>query len=320
MTSSHKLTIGILTYGQVTAPYLPSFLSSLLAQDCKDWQILVLDNSEQADNSNVQFLQDYPQIDYQWAGSNLGFAQGHNILIDKAIAWGAKYYLALNVDIILESDAISQLLKAMEADEKLGSVSPKVLRWDFAHQTKTKQIDSCGIKQLSGLHFIDLGQGQIDAGQYDQASILGPSGCIALYRLSALQQVKEGKNYYDPAFFMYKEDVDLACRLQLAGWQSKLVPTALIYHDRTIASSGYHWWQIIKARQGHNHLNKQYSFLGQLILFYKYWPWQNFWQKIIIISRLKIMLGYALFFERYLLGEWPKFKAIRPQLKRYYRK
>ena len=179
------------------------------------------------------------------------------------MALGAKYYLAFNVDIILEPEAIGALLRTLEADDQLGSVSPKVLRWNFAHQAKTKQIDSCGIKQLAGLQFIDLGQGQIDIGQYDQAEILGPSGCAALYRLSALEQVKEGKNYYDPNFFMYKEDVDLAGRLRLAGWQSKLVPTALVYHDRTIASAGHHWWQIVKARQGHSRINKQYSFLGQ---------------------------------------------------------
>ena len=34
-----------------------------------------------------------------------------------------------------------------------------------------------------------MGQGKVDQGQFDLHQILGPSGCVGLYRISALEDI-----------------------------------------------------------------------------------------------------------------------------------
>jgi GT2 family glycosyltransferase len=46
--------------------------------------------------------------------------------------------------------------------------------------------------------------------------LLGPSGGAAAYRRSAW----DAAGGFDPRFFAYAEDLDLALRLRLAGWQA----------------------------------------------------------------------------------------------------
>lgn len=43
--------------------------------------------------------------------------------------------------------------------------------------------------------------------------------------------------FFDQDFFAYKEDIDLAWRLQLYGWSGWYLPQAICYHHRHLADS-----------------------------------------------------------------------------------
>lgn len=276
-----ELTIGFLTYGQTTAKYLPFFLPSLQQQAGVAFNIVALDNSEKSDNDNARYIKkNFPDIDFQWAGSNLGFAAAYNILLRRAVAAGAKYFLIINPDIVLEPDCLAKLVEVLERNQYLGAVAPKVLRWDFVNNRPTKQIDTCGIVAEPGLRFVDLGQAVLDRGQFDCHQILGPSGCCGLYRLAALEDIKVKDQYFDENFFMYKEDVDLAYRLKLAGWRCSLLPQALVYHDRSVAAQGNSKFQIIKNRASKSSQSHRWSFIGQQIIFWKYYALQDWFGKL----------------------------------------
>lgn len=59
--------------------------------------------------------------------------------------------------------------------------------------------------------------GEADRGQYDAIEeVFGPSAGAALYRRKMLEEV----GLFDEDFFAYMEDVDLAFRGQLAGWNA----------------------------------------------------------------------------------------------------
>jgi GT2 family glycosyltransferase len=217
----------------------------------------------------------------------------------------------LNPDTLLEADAITQLITALAGDRSLAAVSPKICRWDFVSQQKTKIIDSCGLVLKAGLHFADLGQGAEDTGQFDERSIIGPSGAVGLFRLSALEKVKEPgagqdvvSQYFDEHFFIYKEDCDLAYRLQAAGLKSRLVPTAIAYHDRTVASSGHGLWRDLTNRGQKSRLVRAWSFRNQHFLFVKHWKKQNFVNKIIVIFRFLSMFVFSLILEQFLLKQY----------------
>jgi len=322
-----KLAIGLIAYGEASAKYLPEFYQSLKRQTYGGYILLAADNTEIEDNPNKKFFAEQAgEAEFRWSGANLGFARAYNLLIARAIELGAEFFLALNSDMILRPDAVEKLLAAISADEKLGSVSPKVLRWDFENGIKTRTIDTCGIVMRPGLRFADLGQAEPDSGQYDDAPILGPSGCAAFYRLSALESVAYKnpdapggghKEYFDEMMFMYKEDCDLAYRLFLTGYGSRLVPDAIAYHDRTAVSQGEGDLKTALNRASKSKAVKEWSLLNQQIIFAKYWKIQTFRYKLaIILFEIKI-LSFILFFERYLLKQIAEFFKLRKKI-RYY--
>ena len=225
--------------------------------------------------------------------------------------------------MILEPDAIEKLVKAMDDDKELGSACPKVLRWDFAKNKKLKIIDTSGIILKSGLKFVDLGQGEKDDGSFDPSAssgqvitkILGPSGAAAMFRVKALRKVEKGSQYFDERFFMYKEDCDLAYRLFLAGWRSKLVSDAIIYHDRTGAGAGESNLKIALNRRKKSKQVKAWSFWGQHIIFLKYWRLQSFWNKIRVLGQALKMFVFVILFEQYLLKQyWKLWRTTNSQI------
>jgi GT2 family glycosyltransferase len=227
-------------------------------------------------------------------------------MIRKAKDLGAEFYLALNADMILGPDALEKIMIAMEGDKELGSLAPKIRQWDFEQKNKTSKIDSCGIVEISALRFKDLGQGEEDIGQYDSAEIIGPSGAAALYRLSALEAAKEGEGAFDENMFMYEEDCDLAYRLRLYGYKSKLAPDAIIYHDRTAGAKGTSNWQVAKNRKNKSRNIRARAFLNKHIIFVKYWRTLKTKEKLEVLWFAGRMFIFAIIFEQYLLKEYIK--------------
>lgn len=308
-----KLVVGFLTYNESSAKYLTDFLPSLKkaleflpAADC---QVLAFDNSSTENNLNRLALELFNRdngnfVEYLSAGENLGFSRAYNLLINRASQRGAEYFLVINPDTWLEPDAIKELVAALDKNPGLATASPKIRRWEFSTNTKTKDIDSCGLILKSGLKFLDLGQGQEDRNQFDRASIIAPSGAAGLFRLSALEKIKVGDQYFDERFFMYKEDCDLAYRLYRAGLVSSLIPTAIVYHDRTAASSGTGLWRTLGSRFKKSRQVRSWSFLNQHLIFVKHWPEQKLCSKVLIVCRMLSFFIFSLILEQFLLKNY----------------
>ncbi len=310
-----KVWIGFLTYGTTTASYLPYFLSSLRQQTYQDYKIVCFDNTPEEHNENRPHLQKFSDIVVYHEGKNLGFSAAYNILLRKAIAAGADYFLIINPDTVLDPTALDYLITELNVNPTIAAVAPKIRQWNFQAKIKTTIIDSCGLAVKPGLHFIDIGQGEEDQGQYDHATIISPSGAAGLFRLAMLQKIAVNDCYFDEAFFMYKEDCDLAYRLLLAGYQSRLVSQAIIYHDRT-ATGGTIWQRIHNRRQRSIAANR-YAFINQYFLYIKYWRQQSIADHLRIIFDCLLSLGLALLLEWYLLGCYPIIIKAARFLKRY---
>ncbi|MFH1427035.1 MAG: glycosyltransferase family 2 protein [Patescibacteria group bacterium] len=330
-----KLIIGFITYGEVTAKYLPYFLMSLKNQTFKDYLIYAIDNSREEENENAKYIKEnYPGVKYRWAGKNLGFARAYNKLIKKAIELEAQYFLVINPDIVLEPEAIEKMVMALE-NNNLAAVSPKLLKWNFKDNKKTDIIDTCGIKLLPDLRFIDLGQGEVDSNKYEEAEILGPSGACGMYKIKVIENVAftrvkksiiksrstkiDRLEYFDELMFMYKEDCDLAYRLYLKGFKARCISKAIGYHDRTVEAKGGSNLEIARNRKNRTKQEKIWSFFNQQIIFIKYWELQS-WQNVISMIRYQIKIFlYILFFERFLLKEYYHLLKIKKYIKFYKR-
>lgn len=310
-----KLVVGFLTYKEASAKYLPDFLGSLLSSlkflPREAFRVLAFDNSDSENNQNrlaIEFFnrENGALIEYFATGENLGFSRAYNILINKAKSFGAEYFLVINPDTCLEPEAISELLKALDENPALAAVSPKILRWDFASNTKSKTIDSLGLVLRPGLRFQDLGQSQIDDRQNWPEKIIGPSGAAGLFRLSALEKIQDQGRYFEERFFMYKEDCDLAYRLSLARLPVRLVAQAVIYHDRTAASSGTGLWRTLLDRRKKSRQIRSWSFLNQHLLFVKHFKTQNLVNKVLIVLQIIALLIFSLILEQFLLKNYSR--------------
>lgn len=291
--SAPKVIIGTIAYGAVTAPYLPLFKKSLAEQTFRDFELVIHDNTE----------------------DNLGFSRAYNSMMNKAAQKGAEYFLVINPDIRLEPNALAVLTDELMASSDVTCVVPKIRQWDFKNNALTNIIDSCGLGFFDCLNFYDIGQGQLDQGQYDNDIPFGPGGAAALFKLKDLETIKEGNCYFDEHFFMYKEDCDLAYRMHLAGLKTKLAPQAVMYHDRTSAAGG-----ILKRfvnRFGRSKQVNRWAFINHHYLFIKYWRLQSFKAKCLAIIRMKLMFFEALVFEQYLLSCYRIIIKEMKTLKRY---
>ena len=314
MAKGSRVYIGFLGYGQSTAKYLPDFLDSLGQQTFTDIEIIAGDNTPTStDNPNEAIIKHYSSVRYCPFQANLGFAKGYNRLFKLAIEEEADYFLVINPDTCLQPKTIEYLVNYLDQHSEAGAVMPKILRWDFQNKCLTKEIDSLGVALTQSGAFYDIGQGQLDGGELNRPHpIFGFTGAGVLLRLSALRSVAfdNGRylEYFDELMFMYKEDCDLSYRLRLAGWETVLLPAAVIYHDRTAAKAKGSWRSQWKERRQSSKLIRRWSYHNQIIIFLKYYflPKKLSTRLCEIAYQLK-RLAVALILEPFILTSW---KAI----------
>ncbi len=306
-----KLAVAFLCYNQSSAPYLSDFLPSLdvaLSKIKAEVIVLAGDNSDQSPYTN-NLLIDAHNRQSDFAAKlvsfekNLGFAAAYNRLITQAKIEKADYFLMLNPDMLIHEDMIVELLKSIEGKKELAVVVPKIYSWDFISNKLTDTLDSCGLVMKPGLRFYDLGQGKKDDGSFDQAVIFGASGAAACFRMSALTRIVDKGKYFDEHFFMYKEDCDLAYRINLANFKTKFVPTAIAYHDRSVTAKV----GVIKTLQDWQKRSRQtrtWSFVNQHLLWAKHWRHESFGSQLLIGLQIVFFAIFSLIFAPFLLKSY----------------
>lgn len=185
--------------------------------------VVVVDNA--STDGTVELIKDrWPGARVILNNANLGFAAAANQGITASTG---EFVLLVNPDVSFGPGFIDTLLSAFEADPGAGSAAPKLLRPDG------RVIDSAGLSMLKYRKAVDRGRDEDDHGQYDvPGRVFGGTGAAVLFRRAALEDARVMGEYFDEAFFAYKEDVDLAWRMNLLGWKCVYVPDAVGTHGR----------------------------------------------------------------------------------------
>ena len=117
------------------------------------------------------------------------------------------------------------------ADSRVAAVAPLVLRWPDG-----RCVDSAGDCYFVGGVAGKRGHGQpLGPAHLRKGAVFGASASSAFYRRSALRQV----GAFPERFGAYFEDVDLAFRLQRAGYQTLFTPQARVLHRATSSHSSH---------------------------------------------------------------------------------
>jgi len=263
-----EILIQIVTWN--SRPYLKTCLDSVINSNYKDWSLLIIDNGSR--DGTVEFIRtDYPNISLLENRQNLGFARAHNQGIQIS---DSEYVLVLNPDVILTTDFLEKIVNGLTERPDFGSAIGKILKFNFhdddlREPVLTKTIDSTGLVIQRNRRFTNRGEGESDAGQYDKVhDVFGPSGAVALYRRSAMADVRLKDEYFDEDFFAYKEDIDLAWRLQKAGWRSVYLPSAVAYHHRE-AKQAENITALKRERRNRSRFINSYSYKNHLLTLIK---------------------------------------------------
>ncbi len=315
-----KVSINLVTWNG--KKYLPYCLDSIAKQTFRDFSLFILDNG--STDGTVEYLKNslLPVLDcrVEFNEKNVGFAAGHNRALRVT---ESEYVLILNQDIILEPNFLDEIIKFLDSRAEAAAVTGKLLYWDFVNNQKTDLIDSVGIKVFKNHRAIELGAGEMDLEEGGAPrEVFGVSGAAAVYRRSALNEVAINGEFFDEDFFSYKEDLDLAYRLRLAGFKAWLVPTAKGYHDRTARSVAKSDSASARARKNKSAFVNYHSYKNHLFILLKnvsagvWWrygyriKWYEFKKLIyLLIFETRTLRGLGEFFKKF-VKMWKKRKLI----------
>jgi len=234
-----RLSLHLVTWN--SRRYLDQWLASIEQQTIRpQLQVIVVDNA--STDGSRDWLTAQPSLQVIQNQTNRGYAGAHNQAITASTA---PFHLIMNPDVILDRRFCEKLLTAF-ADPTVGSAGGKVYQLDAwpsssSQPVQTRTIDTAGIRRRLWGSWVDRGNGEPDHGQYDQSQqVFGISGALVAFRRQALDDIQWNTEYFDEDFHSYKEDVDLAYRLQHHGWHAQYVPSAMAYHQRHVSSRNSH--------------------------------------------------------------------------------
>lgn len=221
---SHEIHVSIVSHGH--GEHIELLLHDLAQQhDLHTLQLsLILNIPEERPEALSKLTFPYSVIENSEAK---GFAANHNMAFHQAPASNdAKYFLVLNPDVRLQSNAISDLMQKMtdSADEQLSVLGPTV-------------FDENGLQQSTGRVFPDFGylfkkllgrepENPIDM-EGGMAEVDWVAGMCMLIRRDHFGAI----GGFDEQYRLYYEDVDLCLRFKQAGFYNAITDQCQIVHQ-----------------------------------------------------------------------------------------
>ncbi|GGI03892.1 glycosyltransferase family 2 protein [Egicoccus halophilus] len=164
------------------------------------------------------------------AVANVGFGRGANLGV---AATGAPVVVVANADVRFAPDSVRELARCLADAPDVAAVGPQVRYPDGRPQASARRLPSIGTA-VGHAVLARLWPGNPWTRRY-RATDRDPqqprdvdwlSGCALGLRRAAFDAI----GGFDPAYFLYVEDVDLGVRLRRAGWRLRYEPSASVVH------------------------------------------------------------------------------------------
>lgn len=218
-----------------------SFLS-LTSIDCT---VIIVDNA--STDGSYEFLSTYQNVNHKTVfirnDSNLGFADGNNVGISKALELKCEYIILVNNDIVVSKNLVIQLVKVAEYDQAVSMVSPKIFfapGFEFHKALYTKSdlgrvIWYAGGKiDWNNVYTKHIGVDKLDQGQFDkQQETDFASGACVLIKAETVKRI----GFLDGRYYLYWEDIDYSIRARRSGGKIVYTSTTHVWH-KVSKSSG----------------------------------------------------------------------------------
>jgi GT2 family glycosyltransferase len=196
-------------------------LDSLKSITYPNYEIILVDNG--STDGSVEYLKKlHPEIEIIENQKNLGFAEGNNVGIIKAIENKADYVLLLNNDTVVSPDFLTTMIDVAESNDKYGIVGPKIC---YYHDPSKIWSVGGDVNLFTGSI---KNKGNMDPQEmYKGIKIVDYiSGCSLLIRSELIKKI----GLLDKDYFLYFEETDWNMRAHKEGYVSVITCDAKILH------------------------------------------------------------------------------------------
>jgi GT2 family glycosyltransferase len=225
MSCGDGLSIVILSYNART--YLDRALGAV---GSLGHEVIVVDNGS-TDGTADYVRRRFPHIQVLELAENVGFARGNNRGIQAATG---RYLLLMNADAWPVDGAVDALLACAERSPRAAVVAPRLLNPDGSLQRSVRAFPTLWRLATEYFFLRKLASrsrllNSFYAGGFEhdrERQVDWVKGAVLLVRRQAIEEV----GAFDPAFFIFSDEVDLCYRLRQAGWATRFDPSAIFWH------------------------------------------------------------------------------------------
>ncbi len=207
---------------------LPGCLGSLqksVEKGSGQVEVWLVDNGS-SDGSTEWVRQQHPWVKLLENGSNLGFAKGMNRAVAKV---RSPYFALLNNDTEVGEGWLAPLVDCLDTEPDVAAVQSRIMLLG-----RDGIVQSAGGGVTQDGYGYDRGFWRVYQGEFEHSSeVFFVSAGAGLFRRRAWESV----GGFDPAFFMYHEDVDWSWRAWLAGWRLLYEPQSVVWHKMGATTS-----------------------------------------------------------------------------------
>lgn len=233
------MRIAVLIVNWNAGAYLARALEAVAAQTRAADRVIVVDNAS-TDGSRAA-IDGFPSVELIALDRNAGFAEGNNIAAQAAV--GCDWLALLNPDAFPAPDWLATLEAATGAHPDVAMFASELRM----HADETRLDGAGDAYHVSGLPW-RIGHGEpARLSEMRPVEVFSPCGAAAFVRRDAFDAV----GGFDPSFFCYVEDVDLAFRLRLRGHRCLLIPGAIVRH---VGSGTTEYQSAFAVYHGHRNL------------------------------------------------------------------
>lgn len=229
-----KATVAVVTVTFSPGSSLTSFLDSLALATDREVEVLLADNG--SDDGAPEAAARRPGVTLISTGANLGYGGGVNAGI---AATSAEWVVAANPDVVWDPGSLDALMAATERWPRAGALGPLIRQPDGRVYPSARALPTLG-QGIGHAVFGWFWPGNPWSTRYrreHEEPVERTAGWLSGSCLLLRRQAFESVGGFDPAYFMYFEDVDLGERLADAGWLNVYVPAAAVTHAGAHATS-----------------------------------------------------------------------------------
>ena len=224
--ATSRLAVAVISYN--TRELLRACLASARADGATE--LVVVDNGS-SDGSVAMVREGFPDVTLVDDARNVGYGAAANIAVARC---AAEHVLVLNADTVVHPGALETLRRYLDAHPRVGMAGPLLLNPDGTTQpsafpfpgTLGWLVENDPVAPLAGL-VPPLRHRLL---RFAPPAVPAPVPWVLGAALAIRRTAFDAVRGFDPAFFMYFEEVDLARRLAAAGWETHLVTTARVSH------------------------------------------------------------------------------------------